>query len=89
MKHKYCEEWKHISMHARNVFEYSNPSLLKCIAGFNHHGERMKQFNKMNTNDCFPAHREKETCDNIIKFEENKDKKEKFLEELTKKLKNV
>ena len=46
LDHKCNDKWEHVDTEARNIFKYCSSSLLKCIAGFNMCGKRLKKMNK-------------------------------------------
>ena len=67
LQHKHGEHWDLIDVDARNVFSYCNPSMLKCITGFNPHGKMIKKMNKYDATACCPLCGEEEDWEHIIK----------------------
>ena len=48
MQHKCGEKWELIDIEARNVFTRCTPSMIKCVAGINHYGKRIRTIDKEN-----------------------------------------
>ena len=51
---KHWEQWGLIDADATNVLTSCTPRMIKCIAGTNHCGERIKTIDKRNTTASFP-----------------------------------
>ena len=47
MQHKNSEKWELIDMEARDAFSRSTPSMIKCAAGMNHYGNRIRIIDNM------------------------------------------
>ena len=48
VQHKHGENWELINIEARNVCACCTTRMIKCVAGINLHGNRIKDTNKCN-----------------------------------------
>ena len=46
IQNKYSENWELIDIEARNFFACCTPSMIKCVAGINMYGDRIKYMYK-------------------------------------------
>ena len=89
MKHKYGEQWNIIDTDARNVFASCTPSMIKCTAGINQYGERIKKIDKSNKTAVCPICGEIEDWDHVLLCEHNKNNREKWVKDLEMKMKKT
>ena len=54
VQNKYGEKWTCIDLNFRNMFSQSSASKIKCAAGLNMYGERIKLIDKRNWYVDFP-----------------------------------
>ena len=66
MKHNYGEKLDSIGMYARYVFYSITPSMIKCAAGMNHYGERIKKIDKNNETTACLVHGADEYWEHVI-----------------------
>ena len=55
-----------IDIEARNVFAYYIPSMIKCVAGINMHGGRIKDVDKCNVTAVCPMCLTLGACDKVF-----------------------
>ena len=79
LQHKFGEHWNLIDSEARDAFTCCNSSMLKCIAGFNQHGKRIKEMNKCNKKACCPMCGEEEDREHVIKCSQKKIVRDKWI----------
>lgn len=84
MKSKTDQHWERIDIEARNVFGYCNPSMLKCVAGFNFYGERMKELNKHCKEVNCPRCGELETWEHVVQCRQISLEKDEMIKDLEK-----
>ena len=89
VKSKLKEKHKLVDMEARHVFRYCNPSVLKCITGFNHHGERIKMMNKYQHEAKCPRCGGKEDWEHVIKCPNVRREQTAFVIKMEKKIKKL
>ena len=87
IKSKLKEKWKLVDVEDRHVFRYCTPSVLKCITGFNHHGERIKKMNKYQPEAKCPRCGEKEDWEHVIKCQNFRSEQTIFVTQIEKKMK--
>ena len=87
VKSKLKEKWKLVDMEARHIIRYCNPSVLKCVTGFNHHGERIKNMNKYQLEAKCPRCGGKEDWEHVIKCPNVRREQMMFVMQLEKKMK--
>ena len=79
IQHKYDENWELIDIEVRNVFACFTSSMIKCVAGINMYGERIKDVDKCNVTAVCPMYFETENWEHVIKCYENKDERDEWI----------
>ena len=54
MQHENGEQLDLLDRHAKNFFIRCTPSMMKCVVGINHYGERIKCIDKINETAACP-----------------------------------
>ena len=78
-----------IDAEARNFLTSCTESMIKCAAGINHCGNKIRMIHKSNTTEVYPVCGENEEWDHAVLCEKNNDNREEWSKELEKKLKKV
>jgi len=82
LQNKYGEKWLIIDIEAREGFSNSTTSKIKCAAGLNMYGERIKLIDKKNRHAVCPTCNEIETWEHVMLCEKQKEKRAEWVQKL-------
>ena len=87
VKERVKEGWEWIDLEARNCFNSGvGAGTLKCVYGYNHHGERNSKINKGLVQTTCPRCGDKEDWEHIILCQSISNLKDQYVSELNAKL---
>ena len=78
-----------IGIESSEGFTRITESKIKCSAGLNVHGERIKLIVKSDNHACYPSCESKETWEHVLLCEKLKDKREVWIKRLSNKIKDA
>ena len=86
LQHENGEQWELTCVETRNDFKCCTPSVIKCIAGFHVHSNKIRKTHRCNTTTVCPVRLENKNWDHAIKCHKNEDIREEGEKHLRKKI---